>query len=149
MKSLFDNAVVAEVNSRINNLNADSPAVWGKMSVSQMFAHCTAALQYACGDYPGKQMMIGKLIGSFLKKNFSNEKPFGKNSPTAPEFTISDNRQFEKEKEILTSVINRFSTAGEQGVTKSPHLFFGKLSPEEWGIGMYKHLDHHFRQFGV
>jgi hypothetical protein len=25
----------------------------------------------------------------------------------------------------------------------------GKMTPEEWAILMYKHLDHHLRQFGV
>jgi len=28
------------------------------------------------------------------------------------------------------------------------HSFLGRLSGEEWGIMMYKHLDHHLRQFG-
>lgn len=27
--------------------------------------------------------------------------------------------------------------------------FFGKLSPDEWGILRWKHLDHHLQQFGA
>jgi hypothetical protein len=29
------------------------------------------------------------------------------------------------------------------------HSFFGRLTPEEWATLMYKHLDHHLRQFGA
>ena len=39
---------------------------------------------------------------------------------------------------------------GGPGVcTNHPHSFFGRLVPEEWAVLMYKHLDHHLRQFGV
>jgi len=31
----------------------------------------------------------------------------------------------------------------------SPRCFFGKLSGKEWGELMYKHIDHHLRQFGA
>jgi hypothetical protein len=30
-----------------------------------------------------------------------------------------------------------------------PHPFFGPLKAEQWAILMYKHVDHHLRQFGV
>ncbi|MFD1127776.1 DUF1569 domain-containing protein [Paenibacillus provencensis] len=30
----------------------------------------------------------------------------------------------------------------------NPHPFFGKLTSEEWSIGLYKHLDHHLKEFG-
>ncbi|MGH9801334.1 MAG: DUF1569 domain-containing protein, partial [Blastocatellia bacterium] len=29
------------------------------------------------------------------------------------------------------------------------HPAFGKLSTKDWGALTYKHMDHHFRQFGV
>ena len=29
------------------------------------------------------------------------------------------------------------------------HAFFGKLTGEEWGRLMHKHIDHHLRQFGA
>lgn len=44
---------------------------------------------------------------------------------------------------------DRFAAAGPKGCTTHPHTFFGRLTPEEWATLMYKHLDHHLRQFGV
>ena len=29
------------------------------------------------------------------------------------------------------------------------HPFFGPMTDEEWGILIHKHLEHHFRQFGL
>lgn len=46
-------------------------------------------------------------------------------------------------------LITKFSLGGETKVSSHPHPFFGKLTPMEWSVGMYKHLDHHFQQFGV
>jgi Leu/Phe-tRNA-protein transferase len=149
MKTIFADSVKQEIIDRINKLHVKSPAVWGKMNVAQMLAHCTEGLAYSAGDYHGKQLLIGKLFGPFLKKSYFNEKPFAKHSPTAKEFTITDQRDFDREKKRLLDIIDRFHRGGEKGVTSSPHMFFGKLTPAQWGIGMYKHLDHHLRQFGV
>jgi hypothetical protein len=49
----------------------------------------------------------------------------------------------------LYGVIDRFVAAGPKGCTTHPHSFFGPLTPQEWAILMYKHVDHHLRQFGV
>jgi transposase InsO family protein len=43
----------------------------------------------------------------------------------------------------------RFARLGPEGCTKHPHSFFGRLTPQEWAMLMYKHVDHHLRQFGV
>jgi hypothetical protein len=46
-------------------------------------------------------------------------------------------------------LIDRFAAAGPAGCTAHPHAFFGSLAPDQWAILMYKHLDHHLRQFGA
>jgi hypothetical protein len=55
----------------------------------------------------------------------------------------------DKERERLSGLIDKFAAGGEAACTKNPHGFFGKMRAEEWAILMYKHLDHHLRQFGV
>ncbi len=149
MKSLFDPAAKSEIFSRIEKLRHDTKPVWGKMNSGQMLAHNTAALEYACGDWTGKQIFIGKIIGSFMKKSFYNDKPYSKNSPTSPRFIISNQREFESEKVKLLAIVTRYHDGGPDKSTKSPHMFFGNMPPEHWGMGMYKHLDHHLTQFGV
>lgn len=45
--------------------------------------------------------------------------------------------------------LNKFHKNGPETCISHPHPFFGKLTSEQWGKGIYKHLDHHLKQFGV
>jgi hypothetical protein len=95
-------------------------------------------------------MFIGRVIGSMVKKMaIADDRPLKKNSPTSPELKVGDARQLDVEKERLSSLIDRFVAAGPQGCTSHPHSFFGRMTPDEWGVLMYKHVDHHLRQFGA
>jgi hypothetical protein len=62
---------------------------------------------------------------------------------------VRDERDLDTERQRLCKMIDRFAAAGPQGCTAHPHSFFGRLTPEEWSMWMYKHLDHHLQQFGV
>ena len=77
------------------------------------------------------------------------DKPFGKNSPTDPTFVVTDPRDFAREKEYLTALIGRFCERGPAAAGNYPHTFLGRITGDEWGVVMYKHLDHHLRQFGA
>lgn len=149
MKSLLDPSAYAEILSRLEKLNPDIKPIWGKMNSAQMMAHNSAGLEYACGDWHGKQVFIGKLLAPFMKSTFYNDKPLPKNTPTAPQFIANDLRDFDKEKNRLVTLIKRFHSGGPEKVTTSPNMFYGKLTAEQWAMGMYKHLDHHFKQFGI
>jgi hypothetical protein len=148
MKTLFDQQTPREILDRLEKLSPQSQRQWGKMEVAQMLAHCGNGLEMAMGKINPKQVLIGKLIGGFFKSTYTDEKPFSPGSPTSPEIKVTDTRDFAKEKERLTNLIKEFSTGGPEKASKHPHPFFGALGQHEWGRGMYKHLDHHFRQFG-
>jgi Protein of unknown function (DUF1569) len=149
MKDLYQSKYLDEILLRINKLSPDSQRLWGKMNVNQMLTHCTLSMEAAVGDKLYPQLLIGKLIGRFMKYTISNEKSFSKNSPTNPSFVVKDTKEFHKERERLIEIIKRFSTGGEEKCTRNPHSFFGNLTPHEWGILMYKHIDHHLKQFNV
>jgi hypothetical protein len=149
MKSLYEAATVEEVKQRIASLTPQSQRLWGKMTAPQMLAHCSAAMETATGDTVLPRLFIGRVLGPLVKPGFANDKPLSKNGPTAPSFIIADERDLSTERDRLTSLIERFSQGGPEGCTKAPHCFFGKVTPEEWGKGMYKHLDHHLQQFGA
>jgi hypothetical protein len=149
MKNLFEPETVEEVVSRIDRLRPTSPRQWGKMGPEQMMAHCSIAMDMAQGTVNPPRMFIGRLIGPLFRSVFTNEKPFGKNAPTAEKLVVSDQRDFTREQEQLKLKIRQFSAGREARCTRHPHPFFGPLSPQAWSRGMYKHLDHHLRQFGL
>lgn len=150
MKNLFEPGAVREIQSRLGILRPDSPRLWGTMSPGQALAHCSVSLESALGDRRPPRMMIGRLLGWVIKPlALGNEEPMRRNSPTVPSFVVADERNFETERQRLEGLISRFVTAGPAGCTAHPHSFFGRLSPQEWAVLMYKHLDHHLRQFGA
>lgn len=78
-----------------------------------------------------------------------NDKPLPRNLSTIAILRIAEDRDFEIERERLKQKILTFQSNGPEKCTRNPHPFFGTLTPEQWGKGIYKHLDHHLRQFGV
>jgi hypothetical protein len=150
MKNLFEPARVEEVKRRIADLRPDSERLWGKMNPAQAVAHCSAGLELATGDRVPPRLFLGRIIGRIIKPMaLRNDEPMRRNSPTVPGLVIEDERNLRTEQERLCRLIDRFAAAGPNGCTTHPHSFFGRLTPEEWATLMYKHLDHHLRQFGV
>ena len=149
MQNLFQPEAVAEVIARVDKLHPGAQRQWGKMDVAQMMAHCSATLDVASGRVALPRMFIGRILGPFVRPVFTNDKPFSKNGPTNKSFVIADKRDFVKEQEQLKARVRQFHEGGEAQCTKHPHSFFGPLTPQQWATGMYKHLDHHLRQFGA
>lgn len=149
MKNLFDKEAYFEILARISKLKEGSAREWGKMEVAQMLAHCKEPFKVPLSDQPTPRLFMGRLLGWMMKSKLYNESPWGKNLPTAPNFKIKDDRDFETEKKGLTDLITQFHMAGPGGINTFPHPFFGKLTNEQWGKSMYKHMDHHLHQFGV
>jgi hypothetical protein len=150
MKNLFEATSVKEVKDRLALLKPDSPRQWGKMTAPQMVAHCASGMELAVGDKNPPRMFMGRLMGWVVKPMMLKDgEPMRRNSPTMPELIVQDDRDLNSERERLLKLIDRFADAGPAGCTKHPHSFFGPMTPQEWAILLYKHFDHHLRQFGV
>ncbi len=149
MKNLFEAARVDEVKERMARLTPESERLWGTMTAAQAVAHCAAALEMAVGDQLPPRLLLGRIIGGIVKPLALGNEEMRRNTPTVKNLVVKDDRDLDKERERLCGLIDRFVAAGPAGCTTHPHSFFGRLTPEEWATLMYKHLDHHLRQFGV
>jgi hypothetical protein len=151
LKYLFNAAVANQVKARLGHLSPASERRWGKMTAAQMLAHCSVSMQWAVGEVvPEKAALPARLLGRLIKPLvFRNDDPMRKNTPTVKSLLVTGERDFATERDRLLGLIDRFAAAGPAGCTSNPHSFFGKLTPDEWATIMYKHLDHHLRQFGV
>jgi len=146
MKNLFDPVRVQEVKGRTLNLRPDSERQWGKMNAPQAVAHCAAGMELALGDRVPPRLFLGRILGGIIKpKALGDDEPMRRNSPTVQGLVVHDERDLETERVRLLALIDRFATAGPAGCTAHPHSFFGRLTPDEWSILTYKHLDHHLR----
>ena len=149
MNNLFDTPDAVGLLARLTKLTPNSAPSWGKMNVAQMLAHCQVPLEVAIGEKKLKRTFIGFLFGNIAKKQLTNDKPFGKSMPTDPSFVVKDERDFISEFQKLDLLIKRFNESDKLAVAARSHPFFGKMTPDQWGILLWKHLDHHLRQFGA
>jgi hypothetical protein len=131
-------------------LSPDSKALWGKMSVNQMLAHCNVSYEMVYEDIHKKPNNFIKIVlRLFVKNKVVNKKPYSKNNPTAPQFIVKDERSFEIEKNRLINYIIKTQELGEDTFEGKISHSFGKLSAKEWNNMFAKHLDHHLTQFSV
>ena len=149
MNNLFNPADRESLSRRLASLDPASPRQWGKMDPAQMLQHCSRGLEAALGDRITEQLFLGKLLAPLVKGLALGPRNFSRNAPTHPTFVISDRREFDGELTRLATILDRFVQRGPEGIGRFPHAFLGRISGQEWGRLMYKHLDHHLRQFGV
>ena len=146
MKSIFDKTTRDELINRINLLNENSSAQWGKMNIYQMLKHCTLCEAMYLGKTKYKRAFIGRLFGKIgLRSLLKDEKAIQRNAPTNPAFKITEttgNVSAEKRKWI--SLIEEYALYSNDNFE---HWFFGKMTKEQVGHFVYKHTDHHLRQF--
>ena len=144
MHSLFTPADREALSLRLAELEPATPRRWGTMAPAQMLLHCAIGLEVGTGDRPMQQVFLGKLMTPFLRGRVFGDQPFMRKV-----YVVKGDRDFEAERTRLATLIDRFVQRGPDRAAGAVHPFFGQLQGHEWGILMYKHLDHHLRQFGV
>jgi hypothetical protein len=150
MKNVFKKEDSLEIINRINKLTPSTQALWGKMNVGQMLAHCNVTYEFIYTDKHPKPNPFMKLILKLLvKKLVVSDKTYKKNSQTAPAFIITSEKEFESEKSRLIDYIAKTQELGESHFDGKESHSFGVLNKKEWNNMFYKHLDHHLSQFGV
>jgi len=147
MKSIFEKSVQEEILRRAKTLRPYSIRLWGKMNVEQMLWHVSAQIKIGLGDIPAKPY-FNEVIRRIALKTFGLTIPWAKGLMTAKEMKNEDPASFDVEMDNFLITFDRMITK-QEGHKFSPHPIFGNMSREEWGKVAYKHIDHHFRQFGV
>jgi hypothetical protein len=147
---IYSTEGVQSITDRINKLTATTTAQWGKMNVAQMLAHLNVAYEMDHDDiHPRPNAIARFMLKAFVKGAVCGPKPYAKSTRTAPQFVISDTRDFNVEKGRLLAYIERTAAAGRAGYEGKENQSFGKLTADEWNTMYAKHLDHHLQQFGV
>jgi len=150
MKNIFDLNVSNEVVERINKLSNSTTPSWGKMDAAQMLSHCNVTYEFLYEDKHSKPNPIAKFfLKLFVKNIVCGDKPYKKQSQTAPAFLIKEKKIFDTEKTKLIENILKTQKLGESYFDNRESHSFGKLTVKEWNNMFYKHLDHHLSQFGV
>ncbi|MBI6115116.1 DUF1569 domain-containing protein [Salegentibacter maritimus] len=150
MKTIFNKNIREELIDRIEKISEDHKAEWGKMNSIQMLKHNTYWNKWILGkeNHTYKQTFLGKIFGKIaLNKMIKDEKSFDKNIPTSEQFKVKElTGKIESEKAYWISLIKEYENFNNPDFI---HDFFGRMTKEQIGILVYKHTDHHLRQFGI
>lgn len=150
LPDIFSEEVSGQLIERISKLSKDSASLWGKMNAAQMLAHCCVTYEMIYENkHPKPGAILRFILKNMIKKKVTNEEPYPHSIRTAPQFIINDSRDFDTEKKRLTEFIIKTQKAGREYLDNKESNSFGVLSRTEWNNMLYKHLDHHLRQFGV
>lgn len=148
MKSVWNDREHRELQGRVKQLTAQHPAGWGKMNASQMVVHLSDAIRMASGELRVAPKNIPVLRYPPLKQLVIYWLPFPKGGPTSPELLARQPGDWPAEIADLQNQLDRFVSRGPRA-TAATHPAFGRLSGTQWGVLVYRHMDHHLRQFGV
>jgi hypothetical protein len=147
MKSIWNDADYRRLRGRLEHLTPLTPPQWGRFDAPGMVAHLTDCLRMATGELP---VPARKLPIRFtpLKQLIIYVLPFPKGAPTAPELIARRPADWHGELDDLRRELDGVVKRGPSGPLVS-HPAFGELTATTWGVLVYKHMDHHLRQFGV
>ncbi len=149
MKSLFDPSVKQELLDRVHSVTEKSQRQWGKMTPDQMLSHLNMSLKYPLGDinvkFGGNPGFKAKLLRWFSLSPLPIPKA---RAETLPEYKREGHYDIPAEKAAFAGLLERI-VVKDKNAPWSASPVFGDLNGEQWGKILYKHTDHHLRQFGA
>jgi hypothetical protein len=148
MKTMWEASRQREIRGRVARLSPEAPGAWGRMSAPQMVCHLADSLKMALGDLPVTHKKVPIRFPP-LKQLIVYVAPFPKGVPTAPELIARSPAAWQVDVAELQALVDRFVARGSEAVPWPDHPAFGKLSHRAWGVLVYRHMDHHLRQFGA
>jgi hypothetical protein len=146
MPSLYDSARRHEIVTRLARLTPDRAPAWGRFTAPQMVAHLTEAYRMYRGELaiPLRPMPLRGVV----RRLFIHHLPMPKGAPTAPQLLSRIPTTWDADLGALSAMIDGVR-APAHGATLPVHPIFGPMTTDDWGVLLYKHTDHHLRQFGV
>jgi hypothetical protein len=149
MNTLANQETARACCERLARLHQDSPRRWGRMTAHEMVCHLCDSFQVALGEKtvsPASSPLPGKWIKWIALRS---SLPWAHNVPTRPEIQQgvggTPPTDWDRDLENLRQMILGFGARCGPG----SHPIFGAMSADDWLVWGYRHVDHHFRQFGV
>ena len=146
MALLHDVATRTNIESRLGNLQPATRAAWGKMSAAQMLWHVNQSMASAMGqaELDPRRPPLPRALIKFMSLNL----PWIKNAPTNKALVAGDDCDFSAEVTRCRQLLVEFTARPLDGPAQD-HPVFGTMTVTDQSRLHAKHLDHHFKQFGI
>jgi len=157
MPSLLQPDAREVLRRRAARLAPTTTARWGQFTAPRMLAHVIQSLRMMTGELPVAVEPTPWLVRHApLRQLLIYVLPFPKGLATSPELLARPSVQpgeispaaWAEEQRELGAVLDAIGVMASADAWPA-HPAFGPMSGREWGALQYRHLEHHFRQFGV
>ena len=149
MKTILKEPDRKIILERVSKLHSDSPRQWGTMTPAEMLWHLRSQLELALGILPQTTFVQSYLALPPFRWLSLYVISWPKGVRTAPEMNVRKQHpavsNIDTEKVLLLQRLSEVISTSELNA----HPLFGKMSKRLWGRLIWKHFDHHLRQFGV
>jgi len=141
-----------ELIAKIDSINEQTPALWGKMTPQHMVEHIAVTLWMSAGKIPVKCYTPEDKI-PFMLRFLESDKPMPRNfvSPAVGEHLLP--LRFDSLEEAIQNLKDGFQAftayfeANPEATLTNPA--YGELNYAQWQRFHEKHITHHFSQFGL
>ncbi|WP_209332765.1 DUF1569 domain-containing protein [Lunatimonas salinarum] len=148
-KSVLHKESADRLIERVEKLKGTSIPLWGSMTPTEMLRHCNLTNEQIL-NWEGtiRPATLGQRIVKWFSLYLLPRFPRNVRGPKRYDMKGQVKQAlFDEEKRRFISILRKFPHVRKP--LYSPHPFFGPLNTREWGLVVYKHLDHHLRQFGA
>ena len=148
MKTIFRDNVRNELIKRMEHVTPLSERRFGRMTPDQMINHTNVVLAYFLGTTSGKFRGIG-IRGILIKWaliTFFSIPPGAGKVPRG--YESLESYDMDAEKRRFEDLLQKMSEIQDRKEWPK-HPLFGSMTAWQCGRFLWKHTDHHLRQFGV
>ncbi len=149
MSTLADSKVLSTCCDRLARLASNSKPQWGHMTAHQMVCHLDDSFRVGTGEKyasPASNFLTKTVIRWIALHTAMKWPPGAKTRPEVEQgLGGTPPADWDRDCARLRQTMTDFSTRQKFG----SHPLFGEMTQSDWLIWGYRHVDHHFRQFGV
>jgi len=151
MPFLDQPGILERFDERLVRLTPDTSRRWGTMTSHEMLCHLADSFRGMLGERatsPAPSSPLQRQLMRFVALHVPLPWPAG--VPTRPEVNPRDKGTrplaFDADRRAVHELMHRFVSPDSR---YAAHPMFGPLTRREWMLWGYRHMDHHFRQFGI
>ena len=153
-KNPFAEINKTSIENYIANLNEDTIPKWGTMTPQEMIEHLEYSFRIASGEIQDFDIETPEKILEKVHAFLYNHVPMQRNY-SAPKVFLERKSKLKHQsltiaKQSLMEAYEEFELFFKQNKeSRTKNAVFGELNKFEWDLCHTKHLNHHFKQFGL
>jgi len=154
VKRIRKAGIVEELVGRARTLCPDARPRWGRLNARQMLCHVSDVARLVLGELPTRprdpnRVRRAKPFSRFpVKQLFLYVLPWPRGVRGPRDAFTTQPAAIDDDVKALEAVLVRFRDCEPKEAWPS-HPLFGRMSTRDWDRLLYRHTNHHFRQFGI